>query len=82
MHQIPKLNENIKRASPVGRGVTTSGTIRIESKNTQQYFFFQIGKWEDNNLLIERPIVADAEITQESALRNKTLKVLIATSVS
>nr|WCF43354.1 chemosensory receptor iGluR6 [Spodoptera frugiperda] len=37
-----------------------------------------IGMWTNNKLKIDRPIVADAEITQEAALRNKTLKVLIA----
>ncbi|XP_047025434.1 glutamate receptor ionotropic, kainate 3-like [Helicoverpa zea] len=36
-----------------------------------------IGNWTNNELKINRPLVADAEITQESALRNKSLRVLI-----
>ncbi|KAJ8716643.1 hypothetical protein PYW07_003270 [Mythimna separata] len=39
-----------------------------------------IGAWKNNRLIMDRPIVADAEIAQEPALRNKTLKVLIAIS--
>ncbi|XP_026733766.1 glutamate receptor ionotropic, kainate 3-like isoform X1 [Trichoplusia ni] len=39
-----------------------------------------IGTWKKSELILDRPLVADAEITQESALRNKTLKVLISTT--
>ncbi|KAL4716092.1 hypothetical protein ACJJTC_013869 [Scirpophaga incertulas] len=39
-----------------------------------------VGYWKSDRLIIERPFVPDAEIIEETVLRNKTLKVLIATT--
>ncbi|XP_026748816.2 glutamate receptor ionotropic, kainate 3-like [Galleria mellonella] len=36
-----------------------------------------VGKWNSNGLVIERPFVPNAEIGIESAMRNKSIKVLI-----
>ncbi|KAL0880160.1 hypothetical protein ABMA27_002631 [Loxostege sticticalis] len=39
-----------------------------------------IGTWKHNKLDIQRPFVPDAELTENTALKNKTLKVLITTT--
>ncbi|KPJ19819.1 Glutamate receptor, ionotropic kainate 2 [Papilio machaon] len=39
-----------------------------------------IGTWNNNNLTISRPILAGSDIVEETIMKNRTFKVLIATS--
>ncbi|CAH0752640.1 unnamed protein product [Diatraea saccharalis] len=55
------------------RSEVTFDVLELTSSGNQT-----IGYWKSNELTIERPFIPDTEIIEESVLRNKSLKVLIA----